>query len=42
MAVGVPRGYSSRQEYAKEVLGMDIGGVMQQPSANYSRQQELR
>ena len=33
MAVRVPRGYSSRQEYAKEVLGMDIGGVMQQPSA---------
>jgi len=33
MAVGIPRGYSSRQEYAKEVLGMDIGGVMQQPSA---------
>jgi len=33
MPVGVPRGYSSRQEYAKEVLGMDIGGVMQQPSA---------
>ena len=33
MAVRVPQGYSSRQEYAKEVLGMDIGGVMQQPSA---------
>ena len=32
-AAGVPRGYSSRQEYAKEVLGMDIGGVMQQPPA---------
>jgi len=30
-AAATPRDYSSRQEWAKEVLGMDIGGVMQQP-----------